>query len=323
MRSNLTRNRNKISLSLVVLVILVTIFLNSGLQAPAEASDYKIFRVDSGESFDSIVSRLEIEGLIKSSAITKIYSLLTGSAHRLKPGVYELSPHLNGDSIISRLTKGTDQIKVRIPEGSNVYDVDSILAEAKIIRAGELVSYSKNHPIEGYLFPDTYQFFLDSDIPQVVETFRKNFDTEAGPLLAKTANPQDILILASLIEKEVPSFEDRKIVAGLLKKRLKIGMALQVDSTICYAKWLENPESGPCHPFGPLDMKINSPYNTYQYKGLPPGPISSPGVSAVRAVVEAEDSPYLFYISDPATHKTIFAENLEAHNQNILVYLKN
>ncbi len=312
--------RRKFFIPLIVLILFSTIFLNAGIQAPAEAADYKIFKIDSGEGFDEIISRLEIEGLIKSSSITKIYSFLTGSAHKLKPGLYELSPHLSSDEIISRLTKGTDQISVRIPEGSSVFDVDEILSQAKVIQAGDLLTYSQTHPIEGYLFPDTYKFFLGSDISRIVETFKENFDSNLAKLLKDTSNPQDILTLASIVEREVPDFSDRKIVAGLLNTRLKIGMPLQVDAAVCYAKKLKNPEIDSCYP---LDTKIDSPYNTYQYKGLPPGPISSPGVSAVRAVLEAEDSPYLFYISDPATGRTIFAENLEDHNRNILVYLKN
>lgn len=310
----------KFSIALISLVFFVMIFLNAGIQAPAQASDYKVFKVESGEGFSEIISRLELEGFIKSSSVTKIYSFLTGSAHKLKPGLYELSPHLSSDEIISHLTKGTDQISVRIPEGSTVFDVDEILSQAKIIQAGDLIAYSQIHPIEGYLFPDTYKFFLGSDIPQVIESFKENFDSNLANLMKGTANPQDILILASIVEREVPDFEDRKIVAGLLEKRMKIDMPLQVDASLCYAKKLADPENKSCYP---LDTKINSPYNTYQYKGLPPGPISSPGVSAVRAVLEAEDSPYLFYISDPATGATIFAENLEDHNRNILVYLKN
>ena len=321
--SSLTRGKKKISATLIVAALLLTIFLNAGIQAPAEASDYKVFNIDKGEGFDEIISRLKDEGFIKSSSITKIYSFLTGSAHKLKPGIYELSPHLNSDEIISRLTKGTDQIKVRIPEGSSVFEIDAILSKAKIIETGNLIAYSKTSPIEGYLFPDTYKFFLGSDISRVVETFRSNFDSNLAKILQNTSNPQDILTLASIVEREVPDFEDRKTVAGLLNKRLKIGMPLQVDATVCYVKRLKNSEDKNCYPFEPLDTKIDSPYNTYQYKGLPPGPISSPGVSAVRAVLEAKDSPYLFYISDPATGKTIFAENLEDHNRNILVYLKN
>ena len=313
-------DRRRIFIPLVVLILFSTIFLNAGIQAPAEAADYKIFKIDSGEGFDEIISRLETEGLIKSSSVTKIYSLLTGSAHKLKPGLYELSPHLSSDEIINRLTKGTDQISVRIPEGSTIFDTDSILSKAKIIKAGDLIAHAEKEPLEGYLFPDTYKFFLGSDIPRIVETFKENFDSNLAKLLKDTPNPQDILILASIVEREVPGFNDRKIVAGLLNNRLKIGMPLQVDAAVCYAKKLKNSEIESCLP---LDTKIDSPYNTYQYKGLPPGPISSPGVSAVRAVLEAKDSPYLFYINDPATGKTIFAENLEDHNRNILVYLKN
>ncbi|MGB9608998.1 MAG: endolytic transglycosylase MltG, partial [Minisyncoccia bacterium] len=135
-------------------------------------------------------------------------------------------------------------------------------------------------------------------------------------------NPTSTLILASMLEKEAPFFEDQKIIAGILLKRLKLNMPLQVDATICYIKILKNKGSISCLPLNPLDFKINSPYNTYTNKGLPSAPISNPSVQAVLAALNPVESKYLYYLSDPKTKKTIFSQTLKEHNQNILKYLK-
>ncbi len=170
---------------------------------------------------------------------------------------------------------------------------------------------------EGYLFPDTYRFYVGSDPQLVVQTLLDTFERKAAPILAKQPGAiEKNVIIASLLEKEVTSTEDRRIVAGILKKRLEAGMPLQVDATVCYAKKLISDAipGAPCYPLEPLDFKIDSPYNTYLYKGLPPGPIGNPGLDALTATVQAQASPYWFYLTDPATKRTIFSTTLAEHN---------
>ena len=121
--------------------------------------------------------------------------------------------------------------------------------------------------------------------------------------------------MASLIEREVPDSDERRIVAGILWKRIENGIPLQVDATICYIK------SGPCLPITEEDKDRDSLYNTYRYLGLPPAPISNPGADAIEASKNPEDSPYWYYISDPETNQTIFAQTLDEHNRNVVKYL--
>ncbi len=313
----------KIYFSVAVAVFIVTVIFSYGLKPASQNGTISLFSISPGDSFKEIIDQLKAKQLIRSAAITKIFAVVTGSAHKLKPGLYELSPNLSSAEIVRELVRGENEVEIIVREGLSVFEVDRLLGDAKVISPGDLISFNSREPIEGKLFPDTYKFFPRSPVNDVVKNFRNNFDRHLSALLSQDQkNMNRNLILASLIEEEVPNFEDQKVVAGILKKRLKAGFPLQVDATICYAKLIENLGGKKCYPLTSLDMKINSPYNTYQYKGLPPGPIVSPGVSAVQAVLEARETPYWFYLSDQRTRNTIFSKTLEEHNQNIAKYLK-
>ena len=231
---------------------------------------------------------------------------------------------------------------VVIPEGKTVVEIDGLLKAKGILKEGESL-LSIDEPLEGYLFPDTYRFYKDSTAEAVINKFFDNFRKKAEPILSRDLpNFQRNLILASLVEKEVPDLDDRKIVAGLLLKRLKDGMPLQVDASLCYSK-LYAPLTGVlasykggetalsrqqvdgekkiCYPLTQSDKKIDSLYNTYLNKGLPPAPIANPGAEALQAVMEPKSSPYWYYLSDPASLKTIFSRTLEEHNANKRKYL--
>src|SRR3989344_6352885 len=142
------------------------------------------------------------------------------------------------------------------------------------------------------------------------------FNAYVVSLLAGRPDMYKVLTIASMLEKEVPHFEDRKIVAGIFEKRLEAGWPLQVYAALCYKK------PGKCHPLGALDLKRDSPYNTYLYKGLPPTPISNPGLEAIKAALAPQKSSNWFYLSDPETGNTVFAETLDEHNKNRPHYLK-
>ena len=127
-------------------------------------------------------------------------------------------------------------------------------------------------------------------------------------------------LVKAVVEKEVPNMEDRRIVAGIIYRRLAIGMPLQIDATICYIKEVAN-KTSTCYPLSDFDFKVDSPYNTYLYRGVPAGAISNPGISAIEAVINPVKTSYLFYLSDPVTKKTIFSETLDRHAQNRVKYL--
>jgi UPF0755 protein len=215
-------------------------------------------------------------------------------------------------------------VTVTIPEGSNIYDIDRILSNAMVIRKGDLINSTSSRNMEGKLFPDTYQFHMNASIAVVIQKMSDDFDLKALPLLnSDPVNESRDLIIASMLEKEVPAPLDRQIVAGIILKRLSQGIALDIDATVCYAKFRSHPTSTQgCYPLTPLDFKIDSPYNTYLYKGLPLAPIGNPGTSAITAAIHPQVSPYLYYLSDPKTGKTIFAKTLDEQTQNKVKYLE-
>lgn len=204
------------------------------------------------------------------------------------------------------------KVVVTVREGATVNDIN------KLLREKEVLTENLPQDLEGYLFPDTYEFFVPSDLAVVKAKFEENFNQKIRTIIPVESSEEDlkeILTKASLIEKEVPDSFERKVVAGIMMKRLKNNMPLQIDASLCYEK------DSPCFPVTEVDKKVNSPFNTYLYRGLPPHPISNPGVDAVFAALNPVATPYWFYLSDPKTKKTVFSRTLDEHNDNIVKYL--
>jgi len=321
-------------LGVVVVIVLAAVALASGLQpvsARAVAVPSVVFTVDQGEGFRAIIANLRSEGLVRSSIAAEAFSVVSGTAPHLKAGSYQLNPSMSAVAILEELASGSGrEVTVTIPEGKNIFEIDALLGDAHVIAPGALIAFHADGNLEGKLFPDTYRFFTDSPVADVVQKFLDNFNAKAAPLLAadpKHAN--DDLIVASLVQKEVPDAHDQAIVAGILWKRAAAGMPLQVDATLCYAWWVaeEGPGATSSTPGEPahcsLDTKIVSAYNTYLNKGFPPAPIGNPGVTAITAALHPVSSPYWYYLSDPKTGKTIFAKTLDEQHQNTVKYLVN
>lgn len=317
---------NAVGVSIILVGIFTALFFFS--HSLGAVSNYStgssIFEVKNGEGFRQIVAGLESGGFIKSSLMFKVLSVITGSAFKLKPGSYKLSPSMTSFEILNNLIVGVQkEVVVVIPEGANIREIDVILRDSGITKAEEFLSKALKEKLEGKLFPDTYKFFMNSSPEEVINKMLANFEFKTKSLSEGSIKNSD-LIVASLLEKEVRSSEDQKIVAGILKKRMEIEIPLQVDATICYIKAVLIPRESPsCYPLSTLDFKIKSDYNTYLYRGLPPGPIGNPGISAITSALNPAVSPYLFYLSDPETGKTVFAKTLEEQIQHKARYLKN
>ncbi|MDD5711076.1 MAG: endolytic transglycosylase MltG [Candidatus Colwellbacteria bacterium] len=202
---------------------------------------------------------------------------------------------------------------VTIPEGWTVSEINLYLKGEGVLADEEL-----SGDLEGYLFPDTYEFFLDSTAAVVQQKFQDNFSAKLEEIGVDVlrSDLQNIIIVASLIEKEVQNVQDKRMVSGILWKRLQNEMPLQVDATICYIKDTEL-----CLPITASDKEIDSEYNTYLYRGLPPGPICNPGADSILAAIQPEESPYWYYLSSGGGGRTIFARTLDEHRQNIIKYL--
>ena len=184
----------------------------------------------------------------------------------------------------------------------------------------EFLSEAKS--LEGFLFPDTYRFERDTDVKYVVMRLLDTFSDKAWPILRKEDDWMSNLILASFLEREVPDFNDRRMVSGILLNRMRIGMPLQVDATVAYIKCDGGfVLCGEGQILSKKDLSMPSPYNTYQRLGWTPTPIANPGEAAIKATVTPIDSSYIYYLSDPETQNTIFSRTLEEHNVNRVKYL--
>ena len=228
-------------------------------------------------------------------------------------------------AILAKLTNTANRAAtVTIPEGSNIYEIDAILADALVIQRGDLVDSPDSRNLEGMLFPDTYQFFPGSGVEDVIQKFLATFKIKAEPMLAlDQKNFENNLIIASILEKEVLGVTDQEIVAGILKKRIAAGIPIDIDATLCYMKLQENPTStAGCYPITVADKQTKSPYNSYLYGGLPPTPIGNPGLQAITAALHPAPSSYWYYLSDPKTGKTIYAATLAGQVANQKKYLK-
>jgi UPF0755 protein len=210
------------------------------------------------------------------------------------------------------------EVQMVIPEGFTVEQIGELFESEGIFNADDFISVAEEH--EGYLFPDTYRFFRNVAPEEVVKQMRGVFDKKvvsviSEELIRQEVSLRDIVIMASLIEKEVHNLTDQRIVSGILWKRLEIGMGLQVDATLLYLNNNKNSD------ITAEDLEIDSLYNTYKYRGLPPGPITNPGLGAIEAALYPTPSEYLYYLSDKEGN-THYAENFEDHKLNKQRYLR-
>ena len=303
----------KYFITLIVAVILIGGFLiYQGIYYPIEpgSDETVIFLVKKGEGAKEISINLKEQGLIRYSSFFRAYALIENKAEELKAGEYELSPSMNILEIINKLASG-DRIKkmITIIEGWTVKDIANYL---------EVEELDPN--LEGYFFPDTYEISPEDGIEEIIEKMFDNFNKKMSlELIEEIASQEktihEIVIMASLIEKEVKTFEDKKIVSGILWKRIEAGMPLQVDATIIYITGKKSTK------ILQEELEIDSPYNTYRYKGLPFGPICNPGMESILAAIYPESSEYWFYLSTPEG-ETIFSKSLKEHSEARAKYLK-
>jgi len=326
----------KITIVIGFLLFLALSFVFFEIYVPINPISHETitYTATKGWGDDEIAKDLEKMGIIRSNYFFRFYVIFSLQHSRLQAGKYNLSPRMSTYQIVKKMVQG-DVLKnnLTILEGWDVRDTSKYL-ESKGICSGEeftrlinkdysnefdfLKDKPKDVSLEGYLFPDTYEASEGQACEDTIITMLTNFEKKLTPALRDQIRKQnksifDIVTMASMIEKEVKSLEDKKIVSGILWKRLKIGMPLQLDATINYI-------TDKSHPSVAIkDTKIDSPYNTYKYYGLPKGPISNPGISSIIAALNPTETPYLFYLSDGVTH---YSKTLEEHNAARAKYLE-
>lgn len=325
----------KLLIGLLIIALVISVFILTGIcnsyrQIP---ENEKLFSVSSGENVFAIAKNLEQQELVRSHLFFEIAVTLKGGLNRLQAGNYYLSQTMSPLVIADKIINGDVAKKTLIiPEGWTIKDINDYLKAENLIKGNEFFDvlvkdYSLDFPflkgkpdgldLEGYLFPDTYYLKMTDGSEILIRKMLGNLDQKLNPNLRSEISRQkrtifEIINMASLLEKEVLETADKKVVAGILWKRIELGMYLNVDSSLVYA--LGRKISG-------LDTKIDSPYNTYKHKGLPPGPISNPGLDSILAAIYPEKSPYLYYLSTP-DGETIFSKTLEEHNRAVIKYLK-
>jgi len=309
----------------VIAVGLFLFFKEGILPVNKQSTEAKIFVVGKGENMDAIIKNLAKEELIRNRIVFFLIVKQLGIERKIQAGSFRLSPSMNAYELANNLTHGTLDVWLTIIEGLRKEEIAQIVSQNLGIPEAEFL---KNAPTEGYLFPDTYLIPEQATAGGIVEILVNNYNRRFDESLKAKAKKnglteKEVLILASLVEKEGRNDTDRQKVASIILKRYKKDWPLQIDATIQYALGYQTNEKTWWKKNLTIDdLAINSPYNTYKNTGLPPTPIANPGLSSIKAVVNADpNTPYWYYLSDK-NGKIHYAKTLEEHNNNIKKYLE-
>lgn len=287
------------------------------------------FNVSSGSGTSAVAAGLKSSGIISNKFVFKVYAHLTGE-HVYQTGIHKLNSSMSYGRIIKELEKTPEDsdITILIPEGYELYRVADTLEEAGLINRDvfmrEIETGSFDYPfiadipqrenrLEGYLYPDTYKFSKNESEHDIINTMLANFNKNVIPVYEQSGSAyslDDIIKLASVIEREAAGDEDRGKVASVFVNRLNIGMKLESCATVQYI--LKERKS----VLSIEDTQINSPYNTYMNSGLPYGPIAAPGIKSIKAAISPESTSYLYFLATADGSRSLFAETYEQHLEN-------
>lgn len=280
------------------------------------------FLVRPGDGVKMIATRLGNEKLIRSSTGFFVLVKLMGIEKDLQAGEFRLSRSMTASEIARELTHGISDIWVTTLEGWRSEEIATALAKNMDIPEQEFLKVAR----EGYMFPDTYLIPRDATAAGVAKLFMDNFDKKVTPLVTRDAKSvgltfDEVIVLASIVEREGRSDADRPTIAGILLKRMKEDWPLQADATLQYMLGYQSAEKTWWKKsLTDEDKKVPSPYNTYKNTGLPKRPISNPGLAAITAVLHPKENEYWYYLHD-STGVVHFAKTLEEHEANIRKYL--
>lgn len=357
-RKRKKQNKDIVNLknSFLFLGIIFFVFFFSYLRAvnsPAGIDQKRGFIIERGQNVSSISEDLYKEGLIRSKFFFKVYLKLFKDDLVFREGSYILNYNMSAKEIATEFSKSKTlkpEKEIRFIEGWTLRDYAKILEEKEFFSSNnffeltgepilgyksgssvELKDYSElfdfladkpdERGLEGYLFPDTYRFFEDSSADDVVVKMLDNFDQKLSAEMKQEIKRQgktvyEIITMASIVEKEVQSEKDMKMVSGIFWNRIKNGQALESCATLAYILGVNKAQ------YSFEDTRVPSSYNTYINKGLPPGPISNPGVKAIEAAIYPEKNNYNYFLSRPDNKETIFSKTYDEHISNKNKYLK-
>lgn len=317
------------ALALLLTAAGAALFLRLDFDRPADSSrtDLLLVQIPSGTGVGQIAQALTARGLLRHPLAFQVQARLRGGARRIRAGFYEFSPAMPPRGIYRALIEGrVAQRTVTIPEGYNLREIAEVLERSGLAPRQAVLEGARDpgliartgaegDSLEGYLFPDTYRFPLGTPPREILLAMAQNLRRKFGPSLREKAEKRGLtlheaLTLASLIEKETPLGAERPLVAAVFWNRLRKNMPLQSDPTVIY------PLPRLDGPLRRRDLSSNSPYNTYLHKGLPPGPIASPGLASIEAALHPADVDYLYFVAT-RTGGHAFSRTYREHQEAI------
>lgn len=300
--------------------VLATTLYVAAIEPPENFPLNTLVSVPSGTSLSDTADSFKALSVVRSAMALKIIMTITGRERDVHAGDYLFKEPENLFSIAHAISVGAyglDPVRIRIPEGSTSEDMAKIFS-FQLERFNEARFLATARRDEGYLFPDTYFFLPNTNDGQVLSTMRDNFDAQIATIQEEIdafGKPlKEVVIMASLLEREARNPEDRRKISGVLWNRLKRGMLLQVDAAFLYTSGKGT------FDLTVKDLQSDSPYNTYKYKGLPPGPIGSPSLDSLLAAVTPIKSDYLYYLADKNS-VTHYSKTYEEHLRKKRLYL--
>ncbi|MGA2369981.1 MAG: endolytic transglycosylase MltG [Candidatus Korobacteraceae bacterium] len=313
----------------VVLVLAFAIWFAWAAVLPLQPPQTTFVLLRPGWSTRHIARDLQQQGVIRSSAAFLMVQYVKG-LRTLKAGEYKFDQPANALDVWSRLVRGDVYARtVVVPEGFNMYDIATAVEQAGLGSASDFLTAARSDiflvrnldpnakSLEGYLFPDTYQFTRIDTAHDIAAAMVHRFRQEAQKIgLLGNAEMHRIVTMASIVEKETADPKERPLVAGVYYNRLGRNMALAADPSVIYAALLAGRYRGTIYA---SDLQFDSPYNTYKFPGLPPGPIANPGVASLLAAMHPAHTDFLYFVSDNNGHHR-FARDLEEHSRNVAAY---
>lgn len=313
----------------LVLVLAFAIWFAWAALLPLQPSQTTFVLLRPGWSTRHIARDLQQQGVIRSSAAFLMVQYVKG-LHTLKAGEYKFDQPANALDVWSRLVRGDVYARtVVVPEGFNMYDIAAAVEQAGLGPASDFLTAARSDiflvrnidpdakSLEGYLFPDTYQFTRIDSAHDMAAVMVHRFRQEAQKIgLLGNADTHRVVTMASIVEKETAVPEERPMVASVYYNRLARNMALGADPSVVYAALLAGRYRGTIYQ---SDLQFDSRYNTYRYPGLPPGPIANPGVASLQAALHPAQSDFLYFVSDNNGHHR-FARTMEEHARNVIAY---
>jgi UPF0755 protein len=323
-----------IGIGIFFLVVFFIFFFKIYVPANPFSRETIVFTAEKGWGDEHVARELEKLGIIRDNYFFRFYVVMSFQHSKLQAGIYNLSPRMSTYQIVKKMVRG-DVIKdkITILEGWTAERIGEYFEEKNFCTKdyfiqltekdySETFDFLKDKPkdvgLEGYFFPDTFEVSENESCEILLTMMLSNFGKKVNQEIVDKIKNQnktifEIITMASMIEKEVKIMEEKKIVSGILWKRLSVDMPLQIDATVNYV-------TGKSDSSALIkDTQIDSPYNTYKYKGLPKGPISNPGMNSILAAIYPTETKYWFYLSNG---KTIFSETFEQHKEAKLKYLK-